>query len=92
MKWLKGVSEGSFSRSFNKNDESDWVSKLKVAHDHAWKTWKRILPLEKYSQCPLQLLPGQVEMEPGKITAEFVAKMRPRIAAMPPKKKINDKV
>ena len=31
-------------------------------------------------------------MEPGKITAEFVAKMRPRIAAMPPKKKINDKV
>ena len=30
-------------------------------------------------------------MEPGKITAEFVAKMRPRIAAMPPPKKINDK-
>ena len=86
MKWLRGIKLASHSRSFNFQSEPDWVFKLECVHEHAWRTWKKLLADDAYKNFPLQLTEGQAEQRPGKISAELVANLRPRIAEMPPKK------
>ena len=87
MKWLRGIKESSKSRSFNFRDESDWVYKLKLSHEHAWKTWKMFVSKEDMGAFPLQLGHGEVEQSPGVIPEAVIANLRPQIAQMPPKKK-----
>ena len=86
MKWLRGIKLASYSKSFNFQSEPDWLVKLECVHEHAWLTWKKLLTNDAYKDFPLQLTEGQAEQRPGKIPAEVVANLRPRIAEMPPKK------
>jgi len=65
----------SFSRSFAKDSEKSWRSKLCEVHSHAWKKWQ-----EKRHEYPNDLNLGAKEpQEPGKIQEDIMRQVKAEV-------------
>ena len=40
----------SWSKSFDHKDDRDWIEKLKMVHEHCWRTWRKIKDIDNYKK------------------------------------------
>ena len=86
-KWPKAMQISSWSKSFDHKDDRDWIEKLKMVHDHCWRTWKKIKDDKNYKKFDLRLPDGKQEQTGGVIPPDVVQNLKPVISRLPPKRK-----
>lgn len=78
----------SWSKSFDHKDDRDWIEKLKMVHEHCWRTWRKIKDIDNYKKKIDLKLPGdKQEQKGGVIPPEILQNLKPVIAGLGPKKK-----
>ena len=77
--WQDELANKSFSRCFDKADQTSWKSALEIVHESAWSKWS----LAKDSLPELLDLDSKFPQQPGKIPEQVFQDLQPTIDRMP---------
>ena len=82
--WVGEYKKNSCSRTFNKDNEDDWIGKLRDVHEWAWR--KHALGVQDVPGLALQ--PNMAAQTPGcNVPQDVIIELRAEMQAMPDHKK-----